>query len=249
MRILICTDGKKHSQEAIKFCGLLFQKISPEVTVMHIRPKKNPEESLDKAKSYLRDASKILAKFNIKPKKVLIENGIVQEIKKEIKKGKYHLLVIGSRGPSSVLRGVTETVLKSTAQSIVKVSDISLLVVKDPPKILNRILLCTDGSVNAELAINFWGRLPKKYEPKVTILNIIPALFTRFQDELISIKEDLLKVLIHSYHPQAQVVNRGKDILERYGIETEIKLREKEYAAEEILAEEKESDYDLIVMG
>jgi nucleotide-binding universal stress UspA family protein len=123
------------------------------------------------------------------------------------------------------------------------------MIVKDPPHALNHVLLCTDGSPFAEQAVDFWGRLPKVSEPRVVVLNIIPKLFSGFSSELKSVTPDLLKVLAKVPGSRTAIVNRAKDILERYDIEVKTKLREQEYAAEEILKEEKEVDYDLIIMG
>lgn len=250
MKILIATDGRQYSNKAIKFAGYLFQKKNPIFHVIHVHSSKNAPGTKKIAKGYLERAKDILAQFGVIPKLIMVEGEIVEEILKELKRDDYDLLVIGSKRATRMIEDVlAEMILERPITELAKMAEISLLVVKDPPNVLNQVLLCTDGSPFAEAAVNFWSRLPKAHEPRVVVLNIIPQLFSRFSSELKSVTPDLLKVLARIPGKRTAVMNRAKDILEKYGIEVKIKLRECEYAAEEILKEEEEGDYDLIVMG
>lgn len=248
MHILMTTDGQKYSADAIGFAGLLFKKACPRVTVIHVRPDM-PRETKIEAQKYLDIAKSILLPFAIEPKLKMLPGDIVKEIITELKNEDYDLLVLGSKNVSRVMIGVADSLLQKPLLDVAKSVRCSVLIVKDPPKTLNQVLVCTDGSPFAEMAANFWGRLAKEHEPRAVVLNIIPQLFSDFSSELKSITPDLLKVLAKIPGSRTKVVNRTKDILERYGIEVKTKLREKEYAAEEILKEEKEVDYDLIIMG
>lgn len=248
MHILMTTDGQSYSENAIRFAGMLFKKALPQVTVIHVHPDKARETKVE-AKKYLNTAKNILSTFGIKPKLKMLEGDIMPAIMKELKDEKYDLLVLGAKSVSRVMVEVAESLLQKPFVQVASLIRCSLLIVKDPPKVLNHVLLCTDGSPFAEMAANFWGKLPKDHEPRVVVLNIIRPLFSDFSSELKSITPDLLKVLTKIPGSRTKVLNRTKDILERYGIEAKTKLREKEYAAEEILKEEKEVDYDLIIMG
>lgn len=249
MRILITTDGQKYSEDAIRFAGLLFKKVAPEVTVIHVHPPYDAKETKTEAQKYLDRAKDILSTFGIKSKIKMQQGDIVPTIMAELQDGNYDLLVLGAKGVSRVMTGVSELLLQKPLVQVAARVHCSLLIVKEPPKVLNQVLICTDGSPFAEMAANFWGKLPKEHEPRAVVLNIIPPLFSDFSSEFKSVTPDLLKVLAKVPGPRTKVLNRTKDILERYGIEVKTKLREKEYAAEEILKEEKEVDYDLIVIG
>ncbi|MDP3244172.1 MAG: universal stress protein [bacterium] len=248
MNILMTTDGQKYSEEAIRFAGMLFKKAAPNVTIIHVRPYE-ARETKKEARKYLDIAKGILSTFDIKPKLKMLQGDIVKEIMMELKDEDYDLLVLGSKSVSRVMMGVADSLLQKPLVDVAKSVRCSVLIVKDPPKTLNQVLVCTDGSPFAEMAANFWGKLSKEHEPRAVVLNIIPQLFSGFSSEFKSVTPDLLKVLAKVPGSRTKVVNRAKDILERYGIEVKTKLREREYAAEEILKEEREVDYDLIVMG
>lgn len=248
MHILMTTDGQKYSEDAISFAGLLFKKLSPRVTIIHVRPDA-PRETKTEAQKYLDNTKSILSPFGVEPQLKMLKGDIVKEIMAELNREDYDLLVLGAKSVSRVMIGVAESLLQPPLLEMAKSVRCSVLIVKDPPKTLNQVLVCTDGSPFAEMAANFWGRLSKEQEPRAVVLNIIPPLFSDFSSELKSITPDLLKVLAKIPGARTNVINRTKDILERYGIEVKTKLREREYAAEEILNEEKEVDYDLIIMG
>lgn len=251
MKILIATDGKKHSEDAVKFAGELFLVARPKITVIHVHPTDRlPEETLKQAKNYLSKAGHILDNYNLEVSKAVIKQGnIVKELLNECQAGQYDLLVIGSERLSSVITELSGSLLEDVHSELAQRLKISLLVVKNLPVEIREVLLCTDGSKVAESAIEFWGGLKKKKEPHVTVLNIIPKAFVRFSDELERYKKDFLKILTTFGGPRVEVANRGRLILKKFGIDASVMLREKQYAYQEILQEEKDNDYDLIVMG
>lgn len=244
MKILMCTNGQENAEMAIRFAGILFKFAQPEVTVISITRKSVEPSELDK--ECLRRASKILNDFGIIPKTLLREGNIVEEILKESKEGKYDMLVIGSRGYSNILAGVTEVSLGETAQQIILTVETSILVVK-APKLLNKIMICTDGSSSAEHAVHFWGKLKVLPQPRINIVNVIPEIYTRFRDFLEPVSENQLAMFGTLPGKRTEYLYRAKEILAGYGIEAKAKLREG-HAAEEIL-KEAENDYDLIIMG
>ncbi len=253
MHILMITDGQKHSKDALQFAGMLFKKMSPQVTVLYVQPN-GAQETKTEAQQYVDSAESILSVLGITPTLKVVQGDPMQEIIMELQEEDYDLLVIGvkcraDQCASLVMTRVAESLLQKPRAKAASSLHCSLLVVKDPPKVLNHVLLCTDGSPFAESAAHFWGTIPKEYEPRVAVLNIIPPLFSAFSSELKSVTPDLLKVLTKVSSPRTAVLHRTKDILEHYGIEVKTKLREKEYAASEILEEAQEVDYDLIIMG
>lgn len=240
----MCTNGQKHAEMAIRFAGSLFKFIQPEATVLSVIRKPVEPSQLDK--ECLRRASKILSDFGIAPKTLLREGDIIDEMLKESKEGKYDLLVIGSRGYSDILAGVTEVILGETAQEIIASIKTSFLVAKEPMS-LNKIMICTDGSPSAENAIHFWGKLKVLPQPKINIVNVIPEIYTRFKDFLEPVSENQLAMFGTLPGKRTEYLYRAKEILARYDIVAKVKLREG-HAAEEIL-KEAEYDYDLIIMG
>lgn len=244
MKILMCTNGQEHAEKALNFAGQLFRYIKPETGIVTIarrlvRPPKREEKWLERAKS-------ILANYDIRAETKIREGYISDEIIRESREGSYDLLVIGSRGYSEILVGVTEVILGEIAQYVIQKAEISLLVVKEP-KPLHKVLICTDGSLHAEEAIHFWGKLNLPHQPKVNIINVVPEIYSRFKDILEPVVESQLDMLGALPSKRTEYLYKAKDILAKYAVEAKIKLREGQ-AAEEIL-KEAENDYDLIIMG
>lgn len=244
MKILMCTNGQEHAEKALNFAGQLFRYIKPETGIVTIarrlvRPPKREEKWLERAKN-------ILANYDIPAETKIREGYISDEIIRESREGSYDLLVIGSRGYSEILVGVTEVILGEIAQYVIQKAEISLLVVKEP-KPLHKVLICTDGSLHAEEAIHFWGKLNLPHQPKVNIINVVPEIYSRFKDILEPVVESQLDMLGALPSKRTEYLYKAKDILGKYAVEAKIKLREGQ-AAEEIL-KEAENDYDLIIMG
>lgn len=244
MKILMCTNGQEHAEKALNFAGQLFRYTKPEtgiVTVVRrfIHPPKREEKWLGRAKN-------ILANYDIRAETKIREGYISDEIIRESREGNYDLLVIGSRGYSEILVGVTEVILGEIAQYVIQKAKTSLLVVKEP-KPLHKVLICTDGSLHAEEAIHFWGKLNLPHQPKVNIINVVPEIYSRFKDILEPVAESQLDMLGALPSKRTEYLYKAKDILGKYAVEAKIKLREGQ-AAEEIL-KEAENDYDLIIMG
>jgi len=244
MKILMCTNGQEHAEKALNFAGQLFQYTKPEIGIVTIarrlvRPPKREEKWLERAKN-------ILANYDILAETKICEGYISDEIIRESREGNYDLLVIGSRGYSEILVGVTEVILGEIAQYVIQKAETSLLVVKEP-KQLHKVLICTDGSLHAEEAIHFWGKLNLPHQPKVNIINVVPEIYSRFKDILEPVSENQLDMLGTLPTKRTEYLYKAKDILGKYAVEAKIKLREGQ-AAEEIL-KEAENDYDLIIMG
>lgn len=250
MKILICTNGRKHSEDAIRFAGNLFQGLSPEVTLLHIRSSKFKTDE-----NFLTEEVESLNNLGIQTKsKTLINKDIVQGILKEKRRGKYDLLVLGSRGVSSIIPGISTKILGDIPSEILKHVSISTLIVKEPERI-DKVLICTDGSPSAEEAVRFWGKLEKMnceknklwQSPFINLINVIPQFYSRFKDYLGPVSEKQLDIFGSLPGKRTKILYKDKKVLEEYNIEAKVKLREG-HVAQEIL-KEAERDIDLIVIG
>lgn len=244
MKILMCTNGGEHAEKAMSFAGQLFQYTKPETGILTVagrlvHPPKIEEKWLERAKN-------ILANYHIQAKTKIGEGYVPDEIIRESRRGNYDLLVIGSRGYSEILVGVSEVILGEIAQHVIQKAQTSLLVVKEPES-LHKVLICTDGSSHAERAIHFWGRLNIPTQPKINIINVVPEVYSCFKDILEPVSKSQLDMLGALPGKRTEYLYKAKDILAEYNIRAKVKLREGQ-AAEEIL-KEAENDYSLIVMG
>ncbi len=241
MRILTYACGEKYYDIAIKIAGRLAQASKAELTFLYVRPKipttykKVYEGWLDKhGKSVgeqvefkrvedmlFKHTDELLKEFKIKPKKIMREGKVAEEILKESDRG-YHLLIAGSTG----LKGMLRTLFGSISYEVAEYAKIPVLVVKKDVEIKN-ILVATDGSESALEAEYCAGGLAKGLSANVTILSVAP--------------EEVLK------SEAEKAVEKGRETLKKeFGIDAAAKVRVGGVRSE-ILAESK--DYDLVVVG
>jgi len=254
MNILICTNGKKHSQEAIRFTGQLFQVEKPKVTLFHVANSRGTE-SRDKEKEILQQGEKILLESGISRVTFQIKKAenVASSIVQEVEQSKYDLLVMGSRGVSDIIPGVSQYLLGDIPREVVLQADISSLTVPEP-KSPEKILIAIDGSDATQRILHFWGNLEKNYRKlhagsqkhRIVLLNVIPELYERFSDLLNPIAESQLQTLETLPGKRTQYLYDAKELLKSYEVDAQIRLREGDVAEE--MLKESERDYDLIIL-
>ncbi len=112
--------------------------------------------------------------------------------------------------------------------------------------------MCTDGSRFAEEAIEQAGYLLKHTSPEVTILRVIPKFEEEYEEynEYFEVFKDDIHRLRKLAVPKAvkRSLEEGVRILKNYGIEAKTKVR-RGRAADEIIKEIEEGDYNLVVLA
>ncbi len=240
MKILICTDGSRYAEEAIRFGGLIAKGAKAHLTLLGVIEGPNEMEkvrkSLERAKDLLaQDVAALETKTRM--------GHAAEEILSETEERGYDLVVVGSRGR----RGITRFLLGSTAARIVQHAPISVLIVKGEWPSLRRILICTGGEERGEEDVRFGGMVARFTEAQVTILHVMSQLpltpEARLEDLEVT-KEELLK----REAPEAVHLRKGLQILRELGMAGEVKIR-RGLVLNEILAEAEEGGYDLLVIG
>ncbi|CDI06379.1 MAG: universal stress protein [Candidatus Nitrosotenuis sp.] len=135
-KILVCCDGSKYSEAALRRACDLAKKYSSQITLIHVveRTKKSDllaggeyTKILRKyAKSSLERAQKIARECGIEPKLVTKEGNIASEVIKFSKSDGTDLIVVGSKGLGAVL----QFLLGSVSSKIANHSLCSVLIIK-----------------------------------------------------------------------------------------------------------------------
>lgn len=150
MRILVCTDGSEHSQQAIRFSLPFLKQPNTRVTLLFVAPKveeefKFYEEMFEEAFEKMREAFKGLKyrdpgiKILEKSRKTLVSRGVeaetkmrvgdpAEEILKELEENSYDLVVMGSHG----WKGIKKLFMGSVANKVVQNAQIPILIYKKP---------------------------------------------------------------------------------------------------------------------
>jgi len=135
-KILVCCDGSKYSENAIRKACTMAKKYYSELTLIHVvdRTRKSDvfagseyTQILRKyAKSTLEKAKKITNEEGFEPKIVTKEGNVANEIIKFSKEAKTDLIIVGSKGLGAVL----QFFLGSVSSKIANHALCSVLIVK-----------------------------------------------------------------------------------------------------------------------
>lgn len=147
------------------------------------------------------------------------------EILRELHEEEYDLLVVGSHGASAVM----EFLLGGISSQIVHHTKKPVIVVKKMRDVAN-ILMCTAGSKCSFRAIRYAASIAKAAGAEVTVLSISPWKSSE------------------AVNQAWEFAHAGVEILKEHGVAAGEMVRIGK-PAEEILAEARKQDFDLIVMG
>jgi nucleotide-binding universal stress UspA family protein len=191
MKIVLAVDGSKHGQWSMQWLPSLPFVARPKVTAVHAldlaalkapfmaqsmvagnEPYIRAEVSRleQQAKRVSSETKDFLASAQLAGK-VLVERGApAPAILKHARRG--DVIVLGSRG----LTGLDRFMLGSVSQSVTLHAPASVLVVKQPPRVLHRVLLATDGSKSSTKAVRFLVEELRPENIEVVLVHVIPFL-------------------------------------------------------------------------
>lgn len=191
MKIVLAVDGSKHGQWSMQWLRSLPFVARPKVTAVHAldlaalkapfmaqsmvagnEPYIRAEVSRleQQAKRVSSETKDFLASAQLAGK-VLVERGApAPAILKHARRG--DVIVLGSRG----LTGLDRFMLGSVSQSVTLHAPASVLVVKQPPRVLHRVLLATDGSKSSTKAVRFLVEELRPENIEVVLVHVIPFL-------------------------------------------------------------------------
>lgn len=254
MKVLAATDGSKYGQWAIEWPALIPFIVRPIVRVLHvvdvgglrapfmIQPmivgtekylKAEIKRMEASAKTTKKEAEKTLADSGLTGTVVVDRGGVASTLMKHAKRG-VNLLSIGSRG----LDALDRFMLGSVSNYAIHHAPCSILVVREAPRPVRRILLAIDGSPASDKAVRFLLRNmnpvpdgPEREPVMITVAHVMPYL------KYPELRESG-KLLVKRY----------VDKVAKVGFQVQEAMRLGK-PADEILTEAKQEKVDLIVTG
>ncbi len=238
MQVLFYDDGQPYSQKALAFFAELFRVPLPTVTIL----------TVDKESAGY-NAQEILQKKGFKKVNVRTYAGPPRQVVRQELGANNNatLLVKGIPDMNPLIAPIAEQDMDVVTEKIINGLKNSMLLVKNPPLHLRKVLICTDGSAEARSAITFFIQLKLHPSPQVKILNVIPATFQFFTSYLEPAGESELAVLAQIKNKRTQELYAAQHTLASAGIPTKIKLRTGD--VEDEILKESAREFDLIVMG
>jgi nucleotide-binding universal stress UspA family protein len=135
-KILVCCDGSKYSEKAIRHACDLTKKYDSKLSLIHVVDKTRKTDILagneyteilrKHAKSTLEKAQKIAKECGVESKTITKEGNVANEIIQFSKEDKTDLIIVGSKGLGAVL----QFLLGSVSSKIADHSLCSVLIVK-----------------------------------------------------------------------------------------------------------------------
>jgi nucleotide-binding universal stress UspA family protein len=193
MKVLVAVDGSKFGRWAAQWVGRIPFVNRLDVRAVHVvdlaslrapfmvQPamlgyvpfvQSEAKRLAVRAKKVRKETASLLSAMGI-PAQVTVERGPVPLTIIKRAGGHGHLVVLGNRG----LGDFDRFFLGSVSQQVTLHAPCSVLVVKQPPRPIRRILLAVDGSKASDLAVRFLLREmkpAKHYGTAVTVLHVLP---------------------------------------------------------------------------
>lgn len=245
MRILLATGGSAYSEPTLTFGAHLAKRTTTPPTVLTVVKKEadrpRAEEIVSRARELLRPT------LGEVPVRIRVGHP-AEEIIGEAEEGDYDLVLVGEKQHQGL---VTRFVLGSTAVRVVEHAPCPVVVAKGRMGPVNRILLCDSGAPVEPLLTRLLDQLGGLLhaEDEVTILHVMSQLGAGpGRDEETRALEADAETLIEQAAPEGQLLERGLVCLEGHCVHATPLVRHG-LVVEEILAEAREGDYDLVVIG
>ncbi len=254
MKLLAATDGSKHGRWAIEWLAEMPFAVQPIVRVLHvvdvasvrapfmIQPvivgteryiQSEVKRMETAAKSTKKESEGLLSTLGLSGTVTIDQGAVAATIMKHAQRS-VGLLSIGSRG----LDALDRFMLGSISNHALHHAPCSVLIVKEGPRPVRRVVLGIDGSAASDKAVKFLARYvnptpdgPDREPVMVTVTHAVP------------------------YFKYPEVKEAGKALIQRYGaklVKSGFQIREAlrlGKPADEILTVAKQEKTDLIVTG
>ena len=169
-----------------------------------------------------------------------------EEIIREAEEGSYKLVVVGERQSHNL---VTRFLLGSTTVRVVEHAPCPVIIAKGKVGPVHRILLCDSGIEAPSLLNRFVTQLAEliKGEEKVTVLHVMSQISAGPGIRGQQLRADAQE-LIEIRAPEGELLEQDIRLLKRLNLHPHAKVRHG-FIVDEILAEARDGDHDLVVIG
>ncbi len=241
MNILVATGGAAHSTVALTFGAHLAHLCNATLTALSVIKQETEQPRADAILSSARQVlERLLPEASFR---TLTRVGHpAEEILAEAESGHYTLVVVGEKQHHGL---ITRFVLGSTAQRVIEHAPCPVLLAKGKIGPIQRILICDSGSDEVSIVERVTQQLPCFLDGPQGIA----VLHVKSQGGVPEGEPGVATVkLIDGDSPEGKVLHRDLQLLGRNGYTCNPKVRHGP-VVDEVLAEARERNYDLLVIG
>jgi nucleotide-binding universal stress UspA family protein len=242
MSLLIATGGAPHSDLAVRLGGQVACRTGAIPTVLvvikHEKDRTRADRTLLHARQLLApEVSEVRTKIRV--------GHPAEEIIREAEESSYGLVVMGEKPRHDLVTRF----LGSTVERVVENAPCPVLIAKGKIGPLRRFLLCDSGATEPTLLSRLKVRLAKLVEDQVeiTVLHVMSQIGAGpgvWGEQLQANAEEL----IQKHTPEGELLEQDIRVLKQLHIHSQPKVRHG-LVVDEILAEARSGDYDLVIIG
>jgi len=243
MKMLIVTDGSFEARNALNFASQIVQRVAEPPTILTVIA-----DSTDRLSYRAKDIlARALELVGVPDALTQVRIGETFEIiLREANEGDFDLVIMGDKRPRNF---ITRILWGSIAIKMAESAPCSVIVVRGKTSRIQRILLCDSGaglsSLPSRLVVQLSDLLDG--EEDVTVLHVMSQMSAGPGVRGSQLRADAQE-LVEERAPEGEMLERDIQMLEKPGIHPSPKVRHG-LVVDEILAEARSGDYDLVVVG
>ena len=241
--LLIATNGYRETWHAIEYGAQLAQSMRTKITLLGLVEKLNPaaiddhhplEEIFESAVSLFKDRG---VEYSLE-----VQNGEAEQAIPEKANNGDYIVVVSPFGRPQLKRWLTGRSLRLLMEKIT----CPILYVPEARLPLKRILICIGGLGYAETTEELAFQIAGVNKAEVTIMHVIPPVDLNYPTT--QNVRDHVNDLAETDTLQGRNIKKGLEIANKYGLDAKSVVRQGNIV-EQILAEAKAGNHDLVCMG
>lgn len=237
MRWLISTDGTERSQRAAEFASKFLRPGKDQAVLLGVVSNGNQEE----VETSLRAVSDLLQEIAVK--KTTRSEDITEAIELEAQSEHVDMAVYGSRGR----HGITSLLLGSVAARLAHDRPCSVMVIRDQPPPVKRILVGISLSPRRQSTIEMAGKLAQAVGAEVVILHVMSQLALTDKAYTGPLNMTAQEAIAHGT-TEGEILVETIQALEKMGVRA-IPMIRHGLVLDETLEEIESGNYGLVVIG
>jgi nucleotide-binding universal stress UspA family protein len=243
MKILVCTDGSPAAEQAALLLSRLTFPPETSYTVLGVSETDGDQVQLTVSFDQF---EKILGGPGPQISRMMRYGNAIDEIKKEVESGSYDLVALSASGKR---RGFQVLRIGSTAQKLARTLTTPLIVARNVPESIRKVLICTGGESPSLENLKTAGKFLGNVEGEIFVLHVMSQVALRLDSPTQDLV-DTAETAIQRSTREGRHLEQAIEILHQADIFGTIKpgLRHG-LVVDEVIAELYSGGYELLAVG